>query len=298
MRPRLGIVILATACLLAVIPSVYAQKAAPERQARQSCPLSSASDDQQPSDHQISIVEMSLSGVAQMRVSDQDQIVASLKQRTYTGEVDAVKDEVLERVRAAWQNDGYFKVVVSGDATTLTSSPISQRIALSVRVDEGPQYRLGGITFKNNKAVTDNNVLRRQFPIKDGDTFARSKIAEGLENLQKAYGRLGYINITSIPNTKIDEEKKLIFLDVDLDEGKQFFLGGINIVGLDEHASRALLNDFLLKPGDVFNQRLFERSMNQLSVPDSNLSRSYKLHPDPTAGTVAVTITLEPCPSP
>ena len=79
-------------------------------------------------------------------------------------------------------------MVVSGDATTLTSNPTSQRIALSVRVDEGPQYRLGRVSFKNNMAVTDSNLLRRQFPIKDGDTFDRSKIAKGMENLQKAYG--------------------------------------------------------------------------------------------------------------
>ena len=123
-----------------------------------------------------------------MKVTDQDQIVDLLRQQTYNGTVDEVKDEVLERVRAAWQNHGYFKVVVSGDATTLTSNPTGQRIALSVRMDEGPQYRLGRVSFKNNMAVTDSNLLRRQFPVKDGDTFDRSKIAKGMENLQKAYG--------------------------------------------------------------------------------------------------------------
>ncbi len=297
MRSRAQIAIFATACLLAGEPYVHTQNAVPEIEAGRSCPLSSASDEKQPSDHQVSIGEISLSGIAQMSVSDQAQIVASLRQRTYTGTLDEVKDEVLERVREAWQNRGYFRAEVSGDATTLTSSPASQRIALSVHVDEGLQYKLGEITFKNNEAVTDSKALRRLFPIKDGDTFERSKIAKGLENLQKAYGQLGYINFTSIPNTTINEEKNLIFLDVDFDEGKQFSISGINIVGLDEHASQVLLNNFLLKPGDVFNQRLFELSMNHLSVPHSSAFSSYKFRPDQTAGTVTITITFEQCPS-
>jgi len=118
-----------------------------------------------------------------------------------------------------------------------------------------------------------------------------------LENLQKAYGQLGYINFTSIPNTTFDEEKKLVLLDVDFDEGKQFYLSGVDILGLDEHASQVVLNDFLLKPGQIYNQRLFEMSMKRLSVPHSSAFRSYQFRPDETAGTVAITITFEQCPA-
>jgi outer membrane protein assembly factor BamA len=297
MRPRAQTAIFVTACLLAGEPRVQAQSAVPEIQTGTSCQLSSTSEDKQSSDPQITIDEIGFSGVAQMAVSDQDQIVASLKQRRYTGTLDGVTDEVLERVRAAWQNHGYLKAEVGGDAKTLTSSPIGQRIALSVRVDEELRYKLGQVTFKNNKAVTNTKTLRSLFPIKDGDIFDRSKIAKGLENLHKAYDQLGYINFTSIPNTTFDEEKKFVLLDVDFDEGKQFYLSGINTLGLDGHVSQAVLNDFLLKPGQVYNPRLFEMSMKRLSVTDASVFRSYQIHPDETAGTVRITIIFEECPA-
>src|SRR4030081_315952 len=98
-------------------------------------------------------------------------------------------------------------------------------------IEEGDKYSLGEITFKNNKAVSNTKALRALFPMKDGDTFDRSKVAKGLENLQKAYGQLGYINFTSIPNTTFDEEKKLVFLDIDVDEGKQFLVRRIEFSG-------------------------------------------------------------------
>jgi len=253
------------------------------------------SDDERPSGPTTSIAEKTFSGVVQMSVSDQEQIAASLRQRVYSGTLDGVTDEVLERVREEWQNRGYFKVKVSGGATTLTSSPVSQRIALSVDVDEGVQYKLGGITFEHNKALADVNALRGVFPINDGDIFSREKIATGLENLRKAYGGFGYINFTSIPNTKFDDEGELIHVDIDCDEGKQFYLSGINVLGLDDHGSQDVVNDFFLKPGEVYNQRLVELSLKHLSVPQSSAFRSYQLQRDEKAGTVAITISFGYC---
>jgi outer membrane protein assembly factor BamA len=202
------IVVFATACLFAGEPHVQAQSAVPEVQSGRSCPASSASNDKQPSGAEISIAEVSFSGALQMATSDQDQIAASTEKRIHGNSVDEVTEEALERVRAGWQDQGYFKVQVSGEARTLTSSPAVQRIAILAQVDEGAQYSLGAITFKHNKAIRSVEVLRGLFPINDGDIFSREKITKGLEN--EAFGELGYINFTSIPNTTFDDEKKLI----------------------------------------------------------------------------------------
>jgi len=139
-----------------------------------------------------------------MAISEQERIAASLKRREYSGSPEGVASEVAERVRAAWQNRGYFKVEVQEDAKTLTSGPGTNRIAVAVQVVEGPQYRLEKITFKNNRAISNAHALRSLFPIKDGDVFSREQIAKGLETLRNAYGDMGYINLTSIPNTHLD----------------------------------------------------------------------------------------------
>jgi len=121
--------------------------------------------------------------------------------RTY----DASKlEEDTERVRAEFQNRGYFKAIV-GDPKTeirdtgrtgfriplLMSGP-GKAVDITMPIEEGDQYRLGEITFKNNKAVPNTKALRSLFAIRDGDIFSREKIAKGLENLRKAYTELGY----------------------------------------------------------------------------------------------------------
>jgi outer membrane protein assembly factor BamA len=137
---------------------------------------------------------VTFSGFIQMPISDQQEIAASIKRQRYKS-LDGVVEEAIERVRAGWQNQGYFKVEVSGDTRTLTKNADLQ-IALFVHVDEGLQYTLGGIIFKHNNAISNLDALRSLFPIKDGEIFSREKIMKGLENLRKVYGEFGYINYT------------------------------------------------------------------------------------------------------
>ena len=229
-----------------------------------------------------------------MPVTDQEQIAISLKQRTYTGSLDGVVDEAEERVRAGWQDRGYFKVLVSGDAKVLTSGPVSQRIALSFRVDEGLQYRLGQIRFRNNKVITDAGVLRPLFPITDGDVFSREEIAKGLENLRKAYGEMGYINSTSVPDTRFDDKTSLINLEIDIDEGKQFRLSSISFPGMDEAARQEMLRDGVLQPGQIYNQELFELFLQRYGSLLDSCSSARKL--DERAGTVAIRFDCGQCP--
>jgi outer membrane protein insertion porin family len=176
----------------------------------------------------------------------------------------------------------------------LTSSPANQRIALNVRVDEGLQYRLGEIQFRNNKAISGAAALRTLFPIADGDVFSREKIAKGLENLRKAYGELGYINFTSVPDTRFVDQEKLIYLEIDMDEGKQFRVGSISFPGLDETAQREVLRDLPLQSGQIFNSRTWELFLQSRGPLLDSCSSRQRL--DERAGIVTISLDCGQCP--
>lgn len=168
---------------------------ASEGQEPRKCSTSS-SDHEPRSGSVVTIAELHFEGDLRMPIADRDHVAASVKQRTYSGQRDAVASEISERVKAAWQNSGYVKAQVRTDARVLTSGPDSERIAVAVQVDEGQQYRLDEIQFRNNRAITNVEALRNLFPLKDGDVFDRAAVAEGLQNLRRAYGEVGYITST------------------------------------------------------------------------------------------------------
>jgi outer membrane protein insertion porin family len=197
---------------------------------------------------------------------------------------DATKlEEDTERVRAEYQNRGYFKAGVSdpktemhdtghkGSHIPLLQAGAGKSVDITMPIDEGDKYRLGKITFKNNKAISNVAALRSLFPLKDGDIFSRDKIAKGLENLRKAYGQYGYINYTGVPSTTFDDDKKLAYLEIDVDEGKQFNVRRIEFVGNTTTRDKVIRRELALEEGGVYNAHLWELSLlrlNQLSYFD------------------------------
>ena len=194
--------------------------------------------------------------------------------RTY----DATKlDEDTERVRNEYQNRGYFKANVAqaqtqihdtghaGGHIPLLQGGAGKAVDITMPIEEGERYTLGGITFKNNKAVQNTKALRALFPIKDGEVFSKDKVAKGLENLRKAYGQQGYINFTSIPDTRFDDEKKLIFLDIDVDEGKQFYVRRIEFQGNTTTRDKVIRREIALEEGNIYDSRLWELSLLRLN---------------------------------
>src|SRR5215813_6743970 len=144
-------------------------------------------------------------------------------------------EEDAERVRDALQQHGYFKAIVDDPKTQLRDVsnkfrlPLIQKgngkvMDITIPIDEGDRFKLKAITFTNNKAILNTKLLRGLFPIKDGETFNKRLIGKGLDNLRKAYGELGYIDFSPVPTTDIDDEKKLITLNVEVEEGKAYYV--------------------------------------------------------------------------
>jgi outer membrane protein insertion porin family len=199
-------------------------------------------------------------------------ILENLFARTF----DASKlDEDTERVRQAYRDRGYFKALTSeptthvrnaGGLNPFTLRPSKgKRIDILMPVEEGERYRLGGITFKGNKAVQNIKVLRAQFAEKDGDWFNATQFGKGLDQLRKAYGELGYINFVGTPVPRIDEAKKLIYLDIDIDEGKPFYVSRIEFTGNSITRDKVIRRELLLEEGQVYNSRLWDLSILRLN---------------------------------
>jgi outer membrane protein insertion porin family len=209
-------------------------------------------------------------------------------------------EEDTERVRQAYRDKGYASAAVEEPQTQIrdegglnwfTFRPNrGKRIDVLMPIEEGGRFRLGSITFSGNKAVTNVKALRGTFVIKDGDWFNATAISKGLENLKKAYGQLGYINFGAIPKPIYDDQKKTVSLNVDIDEGKAFYVSRIEFEGNTITRDRVIRRELLLEEGQVYNSQLWEYSLlrlNQLEYFDQlRVDQDSEAHQNPEAGTV------------
>jgi outer membrane protein insertion porin family len=192
-------------------------------------------------------------------------------------------EEDSERVRETLQHYGYFKANVDNPKTNLRTiedgfhiPPFQKRPAkvmdINVALEEGERYRLKAITFKNNKAIVNTAKLRTVFPIKDGDVFDTRLMQKGIENLRKAYGTIGYINFSDVPSFDIDDAHKLITVNIEVEEGKPYFVRRIEFQGNTTTRDKVIRRQLLVQEGQVFNAQLWDVSilrLNQLSYFDA-----------------------------
>ena len=199
-------------------------------------------------------------------------ILENLLARTF----DASKlDEDVSRVQFAYKDRGFFKAVTaeptthvrdSGGINPLTLRPSNgKRVDILIPVEEGQRYRLGGITFSGNKNLPNTKALRGLFAQKDGEYFNTTLFGKGLEALRKAYGQYGYIKFVGAPTPTFDEAKKLIFLNIEIDEGKQFYVSRIEFTGNTITRDKVIRRELLLEEGQLYNSQLWDLSILRLN---------------------------------
>jgi outer membrane protein insertion porin family len=228
-------------------------------------------------------------------------------------------DQDAELVRQDYREHGFAKantgepqtnVRNAGGINPFTLRPSKgKRVDILIPVEEGQRYHLGGITFSNNKAITNTAALRAQFPIKDGEWFNGKLFYKGLEALRKAYGSQGYINFVGTPiptcpanagatcQNGFDETKHVIYLNIECEEGKQFFISRIEFTGNTLTRDKVIRRELLMEEGQVYNSQLVDLSLlrlNQLNYFDTlKTDQDVETHQNTDTGTVDLLVKLK-----
>jgi outer membrane protein insertion porin family len=206
-----------------------------------------------PNDHRtnknagIKITDFTISGTQNISATDLDRITSDMIGSCF----DEDSEEMEERVRASFQDRGYFTVEVK----SLRFKPVDplgipKPVTLEGQISEGPQYRLAELTFVNNHSFPLEE-LRQQFPLKKGELLERGKVASGLEGLRKLYGTGGFLDYVSIPQTDFGSNAT-VNLKITIEEGPQYHMGKLDIVG-DRQVAARLRTQWKLAQGDVYD---------------------------------------------
>ena len=217
------------------------------------CPLFANAECEKQQDHRsnksrgIVVADFKIAGTGKIGSVELSKIV-----NTFTGSCfNDDSEELEERVRAAFQQRGYFLAEVKNLRTKpldVLASP--KPVDLEAEVAEGRRHRLAEIEFTGNYSFSGKR-LRRQFPLRTGNVFDRDKIASGLEALRRLYASHGYIDCTFVPDTRLLSDAK-VDLIVSVEEGKHYRMGTLYIQAKKELSDR-LRQNWELAEGHPFD---------------------------------------------
>ena len=233
--------------------------------------------------------------------SDVEQIVRTANEMGADADADADSrpwvDALTEiGLRSAWQDQGYFKILVTAYARPIGGDSDDERFVVAVHVEnEGPQFHLGDIRFTGGKGLPEAE-LRQVIPMREGEIFSVAKVRASIEALTKLYGSNGYIDFTVEPNTEVDEHLQRISLEMRLDEQKQFRVGTFVIRGLDPSLEARLRS--IVVPGEIVNMEpifAFFREIESV-LPPRGID-NLKITRNVRTGIVDLTFDPRSCPS-
>lgn len=234
--------------------------------------------------------------------SVRDELLKSIKQQEFYAGSEWL-DEILEvGIRGTWQNNGYFKVLVSGRAIPRGGDASYQHFSVIFHVDEGLQYRLGNITFRSSDPdvplAFPSEELRKLVSLNHGELLSADKIRQGLDALRKLYGSDGYIDFTPTPETDADNKNQIVSIIFVLDQQKQYKIGKVTVYGPNAEFENLLKTKF--RPGDIFKYEMLDDFLkeNESSLPPDASPQDIRLTRHVKQGTVDFVFDFMTCPDP
>jgi len=189
------------------------------------------------------------------------------KDDTYSSQL---LDEDLERLREFYAENGFLRVSIQEPIVeTVEDDPLlggrDMRAIITIHINEGRQYQINDIAFKDNDLVTDDE-LTQIFELKPGDMYNRKAIQNSLETIGKIYKNQGYIQFIANENIEYVQGKPgYINLIVEFKEDDAYFVNTIDFVGNRTTRDKVMRRNIYLFEGSPFSLTSFEDSMRRLN---------------------------------
>lgn len=187
----------------------------------------------------IEVVELEGTRLSQ---ADQEQLIASLKQREWEEKPDWEADVTNLVINAErwqdWENEGYSGCSLSVGWKPLRREPGLLHVLVTVHVNEGTQKRLKSIEIRDvgeHKGLPAlvSNDLRKLIPLNDGEIYNRDKFFAGLSAVVHAYQERGFIDCTVTPTIASDDDNHTVSAVMEITEGPRYRWGKVRVIGLD-----------------------------------------------------------------
>src|ERR671922_776376 len=167
----------------------------------------------------------------------------------------------LRRIEAFYQTRGFLRVEVGEPDVRV--DPKAKGIFITISVKEQDQYRVGRLQVAGDDLFSAAE-LKSLMRLQEGEIFDRSQLANDVLKLSDRYTERGYAFADVVPLTNIDQQKRLVDIDVRIDRGPQVRVGRVLIVGNEITRDKVIRREIRLNEGDLFDSSKLRRSRQRL----------------------------------
>jgi outer membrane protein insertion porin family len=181
------------------------------------------------------------------------------------------------------------------DSVTTSTAPQGGPIGGTMPTSLLQGYRLGQIRVIGVHALP-TEAIKEWLGLVPGKVYDESKFHKGLQDVKNFYGTGGWATFQLQPVFDIDEERKILNLTVNIDQGLRYFLRSISFTGNTTVPDAVLRREIRLTEGFAFNAKLLEASLprlNQLGFFEEIKIQDFMLTPHPDEAKLDVVLRVK-----
>lgn len=163
-------------------------------------------------------------------------------------------DDDLKRVHLLYMEHGYLDIKATGPEVRIHPEG---GLYVSIRVEEGVQYRVGEIKFSGDWTSLPED-RRRDLVLSTGDIFARGKMLRDINMLENSVRDKGYAWARVEPKINKNPDTGVVDLDLVLTSGELVRVRRVLISGNFKTRDYVIRREVRLLEGDLYNQKLVD----------------------------------------
>jgi outer membrane protein insertion porin family len=165
----------------------------------------------------------------------------------------------MAKLTAYYHNNGYVKARIGEPDIKFEE----EGIAISIRVDEGPQFKVGEVTMAGDLIIPPEQLMRR-LKILEEEYYNRDILRLDVISLTDIYSDGGYANVDITPRIEEDDEKLEVNITFDIAKGKQVYFEEITITGNTKTRDKVIRRQLQVYEQELYGGRRLKRSVQNL----------------------------------
>lgn len=197
------------------------------------------------------VKKIDVAGANLVPASDVNDALKSIVGMNYDRGV--IDESIRYRLDPLYQSHGLLHFKIDPPQVSIAGDPKNPDVLLSMKVDEGPQYKFGEFHWTGNSVVAEKDLNKTMEKCSTGAVANLPLLIQAAKFANGLYFGRGYLQskVQLIPT--YDDDKKTVDYELHVVEGQQFHMGHIQVVGLEAEQCRKLENAWKIKPGEPYD---------------------------------------------
>ena len=201
--------------------------------------------------------------------------------------VEADRDQLAHFYRA----HGYADVSVTPAVTTY--DPDKKSFVLKFTVDEGPQYRVGGVKIDSALRDVDEANLRGKLLTRTGDTYSADTVDKSVEAMSRDLAKAGKPFVDVKPELQRSQDRRTIDVAFKVERAPPLYIERIEIHGNTTTRDNVIRREIEIGEGDPYNRAFIEAAEARLKKLGYFKSVKFSKKPGSASDRVIVDLAVE-----